>query len=225
MRTLQAGKYRAFSRMKHPLTLVQSERTLLYQKHASELADSGHAYRCFCSVERLHVLAGERDKLGLPSDYDRNCAGVPDEESDERASKGEPHVIRLRVPDTPPHYTDLVYGSVGQRRKTRNTRSQRAQPSYEDPVLIKSDGLPTYHLANVVDDHYMGITHVIRAVVSKQVGFCSVGGWTDYCRNGCLQHQNICLCIKPSIGSHRSLLTLGYYKTHRGKNLASGILH
>ncbi len=112
-------------------------------------------------------LAKDRNKLGLSIDYDRACIGITKEESDDRASKGEVHIIRLRVPDVPPLYTDLVYGVIGQRRKTEKPQSHRAQPGYEDPVLIKSDGLPTYHLANVVDDHYMEITHVIRAVVSR----------------------------------------------------------
>lgn len=149
------------------LTELQSERSLLYRSHAEKLLDSGHAYRCFCSTERLASLAKKRNNLGLPSDYDRTCAYIPKEEADERASKGESHILRLRLPDFTPSYTDLVYGIVSQRRKSKEKlQSQRPQPSYEDPVLIKSDGLPTYHLANVVDDHLMGITHVIRAVVS-----------------------------------------------------------
>ncbi len=108
----------------------------------------------------------ERTKQGLPSDYDRTCANIASEEADERSAKGEPHIIRLKVPNVAPIYNDLVYGTVGQQKKTKESRSLRARSSYEDPVLIKSDGLPTYHLANVVDDHCMEITHVIRAVVS-----------------------------------------------------------
>ena len=139
----------------------------MYLEHAVQLLNSGHAYRCFCSAERLDDLAKQRNKLGLPVDYDRSCAGIAKAEADERAVKGQPHVIRLKVPDAPPQYTDLVYGVVGQRRKTEKPQSHRAQPSYEDPILIKSDGLPTYHLANVVDDHHMEITHVIRAAVRR----------------------------------------------------------
>lgn len=188
------------------LTLVQSERTLLYQKHAIELIDSGHAYRCFCSKERLNALAMERHALGLPIDYDRACAGVPKEESDDCASRGEPHIVRLKVPDLHPQYTDLVYGIVGQRRKTEKPQSQLAQPSYDDPVLIKSDGLPTYHLANVVDDHYMEITHVIRAVVSARWGShimkCDVNGFT---RNGWHQLRSTWSCTMHLVGSHQRL--------------------
>ena len=147
------------------LTDIQSERTALYQSHAEKLVHSGHAYRCFCSTQRLQSLAKERSLLGLPSDYDRACANIPTEESEERASKGQQHVVRLKMPDVPPVYIDLVYSVVGKRKGTEKSQSQRAQPSYEDPVLIKSDGLPTYHLANVVDDHSMEITHVIRATV------------------------------------------------------------
>ena len=88
------------------------------------------------------------------------------QESDERSFKGEPHILRLKIPDYTPSYTDLVYGNVSQRRESHMLQSKQPQPRYEDPVLIKSDGLPTYHLANVVDDHLMGITHVIRAAVS-----------------------------------------------------------
>lgn len=77
-------------------------------------------------------------------------------------SRGEGHVVRLKVPEVYPDYTDLVYGSL------KTSRSSRLN-SYDDPVLLKSDGLPTYHLANVVDDHHMRITHVIRAVVRQRV--------------------------------------------------------
>lgn len=139
----------------------------MYQSHAEKLLRSGHAYRCFCSTERLKSLAEERNGLGLPSDYDRTCISIPAQESEERSSKGEQHVVRLKLPDIPPAYTDLVYGIIGQRESRGKAQASRAQLSFEDPVLIKSDGHPTYHLANVVDDHHMGITHVIRAVVSR----------------------------------------------------------
>ncbi|KAL2048544.1 hypothetical protein N7G274_000456 [Stereocaulon virgatum] len=144
----------------------QSERTSLYQSHAKKLLDSGHAYRCFCSPERLNNLAKERSDLGLPTDYDRMCTNISMAEADERSTKMESHVVRLKMPDVAPVYNDLVYGPIGQRRKTEKSQLLRAGQwsSYEDPVLIKSDGLPTYHLANVVDDHHMRITHVIRAV-------------------------------------------------------------
>ena len=138
----------------------------MYQSHAKILLQSGHAYRCFCSTERLNRLAKERNRLGLPNDYDRTCISIPAGESEDRASKAELHVVRLKLPEVLPSYTDIVYGVIGQRKSKEGAQAPRSQLNFEDPVLIKSDGRPTYHLANVVDDHHMGITHVIRAVVS-----------------------------------------------------------
>jgi glutamyl-tRNA synthetase len=113
----------------------------------------------------LHTLARQRTELGLPTDYDRTCAHLASEESDVRAAKGEAHVIRLKIPAVSPVFTDLVYGKVG----SRQDQSRKAQlyPAFEDPILLKSDGFPTYHLANVVDDHHMKISHVVRGAVSE----------------------------------------------------------
>jgi len=141
----------------------QSERTALYTESVQKLLQSGQAYRCFCSSRHLNKLATERHAMGLPSDYDRSCLDIPRVESEERASKGQAHIIRLKSPDVTPSFHDLVYGDIGRPRPMKKPKSQSGPPHFEDPVLLKSDGLPTYHLANVVDDHYMGITHVIRA--------------------------------------------------------------
>lgn len=147
----------------------KSARTALYRDHAEKLLDAGSAYRCFCTPERLRTLAEYQSKLGLPADYDRTCAHVPKEESDDRAAKGEAHVIRLKVPDEKNRlvFRDLVYGLI--RPRSNLTRDRKAQDSaltlFDDPILLKSDGFPTYHLANVVDDHLMKITHVIRGSV------------------------------------------------------------
>ncbi|MCJ1431250.1 Glutamate--tRNA ligase mitochondrial [Xylographa pallens] len=140
----------------------QSERTALYKEHAAKLLKSRHAYRCFCTQERLDSLATERNKLGLPTYYDRTCLSITEDESDERAHHAEPHVVRLVTPAQYPAYNDLVYGVVGKPKGQRLGRPN--QNGFEDPVLMKSDGSPTYHLANVVDDHHMKITHVIRGV-------------------------------------------------------------
>ena len=121
-------------------------------------------------MERLNTLAKERNALGVPADYDRTCANIRREESDDRASKGELHVVRLKVPDRQPIFTDIVYGLVGKSKENQKLHFNCTKSAYEDPILIKSDGLPTYHLANVVDDHDMGITHVIRASVSGHNG-------------------------------------------------------
>ena len=138
----------------------------MYQSHAEKLLRSGDAYRCFCSTERLNSLAKESRGFGSPTDYDRTCISISAGVSEERASKGEKHVVRLKLPEVLPEYRDLVYGIIGQRKSREGTQAPRPQLKFEDPVLVKSDGHPTYHLANVIDDHHMGITHVIRAVVS-----------------------------------------------------------
>ncbi|KAL8821275.1 MAG: hypothetical protein Q9223_000648 [Gallowayella weberi] len=174
----------------------QSERTALYREHAEKLLQSGHAYRCFCSSEKLTELARRRAKLGLPSDYDRTCDGIPREQSDERASTGDPFVVRLRVPSEPPEYTDLVYGSVGKPNHNKKAHNL-GEALYEDPVILKSDGLPTYHLANVVDDHYMDITHVVRAAewmssTPKHLVLYNAFGWKapDFAHVGLLQNSS-----------------------------------
>ncbi|OJJ51213.1 hypothetical protein ASPZODRAFT_148537 [Penicilliopsis zonata CBS 506.65] len=137
----------------------QSERTSIYRKHAHELISNDHAYRCFCTPERLDTFARHRSSAGLPPGYDRKCADLSHAESEERAEKGEAYVIRLKVDDYP-MFNDLVYGKTGQKRS--NSKLDFIDRVYDDPILIKSDGHPTYHLANVVDDHLMKITHVIR---------------------------------------------------------------
>ncbi|GAB1202491.1 hypothetical protein APSETT445_001108 [Aspergillus pseudonomiae] len=96
---------------------------------------------------------------GLPPGYDRKCAEISAEESEDRAAKGETHVVRLKV-EGYPMFEDIVYGKTGQNRSPN--KLDLIDRVYDDPILIKSDGHPTYHLANVVDDHLMKITHVIR---------------------------------------------------------------
>lgn len=157
----------------------QSERSAIYREHAQKLLDSGHAYRCFCSAERLNALAEHKHKLGLATDYDRTCESMPKEESDDRAHRHEPYVVRLKVPDQYPTYKDLIYGTF----RPLKRRGHVTEASYEDPILLKSDGLPTYHLANVVDDHLMDITHVIRGSewmpsTPKHIAMYSAFGWT-----------------------------------------------
>jgi glutamyl-tRNA synthetase len=157
----------------------QSERSAIYKKHAQQLLDTGHAYRCFCSTERLNALAEHKHNLGLATDYDRTCASIPQEESDDRAHKGESHTIRLKVPDQYPTYKDLIYGTF----KPLKKRGHVTESSYEDPILLKSDGLPTYHLANVIDDHLMKITHVIRGSewmpsTPKHIAMYTAFNWT-----------------------------------------------
>ncbi|KAL7275026.1 Glutamate--tRNA ligase mitochondrial [Rhizina undulata] len=171
----------------------QSERTELHRDHAHKLLKEGHAYRCFCTPERLQVLALTRKRSGMATEYDRHCASISHSESEERASKGEKHVIRLKVPDVYPAFDDLVYGTINVGENTR----AHSQGSYEDPILLKSDGMPTYHLANVVDDHHMKITHVIRATewlpsTPKHVHLYNCFKWTPpkFVHVGLLQDAN-----------------------------------
>ncbi len=130
----------------------QSERTELYREHVRELLDAGHAYRCFCTRERLDRMRTEnRDKKAFPG-YDRFCRTVDRAEAARRADAGEPFVVRMKVPETGECVmNDLLRGEI-----------RKEWELIDDQVLLKSDGFPTYHLANVVDDHLMGISHVIR---------------------------------------------------------------
>lgn len=139
----------------------QSERLPLYRKHIKALLQNGSAYRCFCSSERIDKLNRIRHDKGLPLGYDRNCADIPVEQAEDRASKGEGYVVRFRIPETYPMYNDLVFGKSGH-GAGKNLKNLADEPVFDDPVLIKSDGFPTYHFANVVDDNLMQITHVIR---------------------------------------------------------------
>lgn len=131
---------------------TQSERLPIYQKHAEELIAKGSAYYCFCTKERLdQVRAGQLAKKELPR-YDKFCRTIPLVDAKKRVEAGESYVIRLKVPEagvTVCH--DLVRGDV-----------EFQNAGIDDQVLLKSDGYPTYHLAVVVDDHLMEITHVVR---------------------------------------------------------------
>lgn len=161
---------------------VQSERTALYQDHSQQLLQSHHAYRCFCSPGRLKNLAQRQNQ------YDGACRLIPDSEAEERAEKGEAYVVRLKTPERPPEFVDLVYGKVGKQKLGSIAAATPAGLSFEDPILMKSDGLPTYHLANVVDDHHMKITHVIRATV-RAVHYIAIACAKES-RNGCRQLRN-----------------------------------
>ena len=138
---------------------IQSERTEIYQKYAGELLEKDCAYRCFCTSERLDNVRKEREKAGL-SGYDRFCRSISKEESQNRSEKKEAFTIRLKIPlaemgeeSQSTSFYDHIIGQVEWKNEDINP----------DPVLLKSDGFPTYHLANVVDDHLMEITHILRA--------------------------------------------------------------
>lgn len=131
---------------------IQSERLPVYQNYIKTLLDSGDAYYCFCTKERLDALREAQREAGETPRYDGHCRDLSKEEIDARIAAGEPYVIRLKLPaDREITFHDAVRGDV-----TINT------DDLDDQVLIKADGFPTYHFAVVCDDHDMEITHVIR---------------------------------------------------------------
>ncbi|KAK7033017.1 tRNA-synt-1c domain-containing protein [Favolaschia claudopus] len=132
----------------------QSERLDLYRSYATKLLSSGHAYRCFCSQDTLSEIREKFARTGSSQSYDRRCLHLTEEEAARRVRAGERHIIRLNTGALRPRHStvDLVFGQLKDAHGSLST----------DPILLKSDGYPTYHLANVVDDHSMGITHVLR---------------------------------------------------------------
>lgn len=127
---------------------VQSERKAIYTEYAKKLVELGGAYYCFCTPERVASLKDEEGNVR----YDKHCLKLSKEEVDKKLAAGESYVIRQNVPTSGAgSYHDLVYGDISVDYK-----------DIEDGILIKSDGMPTYNFANVIDDHLMGITHVIR---------------------------------------------------------------
>ena len=129
---------------------VQSERKSIYTEYAEKLVELGGAYYCFCTPERIETLKDDAGNMR----YDKHCLKLSKEEIKAKIAAGEPYVIRQNVPaEGTGTYNDLVYGEISVDYK-----------DIEDGILIKSDGMPTYNFANVIDDHLMGITHVIRGI-------------------------------------------------------------
>ncbi|XP_063716661.1 nondiscriminating glutamyl-tRNA synthetase EARS2, mitochondrial-like [Symsagittifera roscoffensis] len=131
---------------------VQSKRCPVYQKYAEKLLEEGKAYRCFCSSHRLTVIKHAAYESGVIPRYDGKCRYMSESEINERISRREPFTLRVKLPQSMDDYEDKVHGSV---------------PGIVDEgdfIIIKSDGFPTYHFANVVDDHLMKITHVLRGI-------------------------------------------------------------
>ena len=134
--------------------VFQSKRLPMYKKYADQLVSEGKAYPCFCSSEDLDVMRKEQQEKKLAPKYDRRCLRIPKEEAERRIAAGESHTVRFRIPEEEVpvvEFMDAIRGRVEFRTDT-----------VDDQVLLKSDGFPTYHLAVVVDDHEMEITHVIR---------------------------------------------------------------
>ena len=131
---------------------VQTERLDIYRRYGRQLLDSGAAYRCFCAPERLEAGSKELQRQGRNPGYDRLCRDLDPEETAQRAARGENHTVRFKVPlDGNVTVHDLIRGEI---------TFQNA--ILQDTVLMKSDGIPTYHMANVIDDHLMEISHILR---------------------------------------------------------------
>ena len=171
----------------------QSERLGLYRKYAEELVEKGAAYYCFCSKERLEEVRQGCARRKEPPMYDGRCRELDPREAEERAEDDESYVIRLKVPrEGVIKFIDLVRGEIEVENRV-----------IDDQILLKSDGFPTYHLANVVDDHLMEITHIIRgeewlSSVPKHILLYEAFGW------------------KPPIYAHTPLLR-GKDKSKLGK--------
>ena len=130
----------------------QSERREIYAEHAHVLLNKGHAFRCFCSSERLDALRAEQTANKQAPGYDGRCLHLSEDEVQARMNSGEPHVVRMKVPESGVcKVDDMLRGTI-----------EIDWSQVDMQVLVKADGMPTYHLANVVDDHLMEITHVIR---------------------------------------------------------------
>lgn len=131
---------------------TQSEKLVIYKEKAKELVEAGHAYYCFCSKERLEEVREKDRAEKRPPKYDRHCRNLSQDEVKKKLANGETYVIRLKVPDDRKIvYTDLIRGEI-----------EVNSDIIDDQVLLKSDGFPTYHLAVVIDDHDMKISHIMR---------------------------------------------------------------
>ena len=128
----------------------QSERLETYRPYVERLLEDGHAYHCWCSAERLTAMREDQQRRKVPTGYDRMCLGKSREERAALPGFSQTPVVRMRIPDdVQTSFVDLIAGRID-------------APMPDDQVILKADGFPTYHLAVVVDDHLMGITHVVR---------------------------------------------------------------
>jgi len=180
----------------------QSERAAIYREHADLLIARGKAYRCFCTAERLAELREKQKQAKQTLGYDGLCRELGADQAAARA--GEPHVVRLAMPRT---------GKLVFRDELRGDLEFDAAQS-DDQVLLKTDGFPTYHLANVVDDHLMQITHVIRAEewissTPKHVVLYEGFGWTapKFIHMPLLRNAD-----KSKISKRKNPVSLGYYR-------------
>jgi len=150
---------------------IQSERLSIYKKYAEELMKAGHAYACFCTEERLTKMREGQVASKQPTKYDRLCVKLSPDEVQSKLKRGESYVIRMKIPEGTSTFVDAIRGEI---------TFQNSE--VDDQIIFKSDGYPTYHLAVVVDDHLMNITHVLRgeewiSSTPKQIILHKMLGW------------------------------------------------
>ena len=182
----------------------QSERFSIYKDYAEQLVEKGEAYYCFCTAERLQKLRERQVAMKQAPGYDGHCRNLSKEEVEAKLAAGEPYVIRLKMP-----YEGETVVNDGLRGEIRFENSK-----IDDQVLLKSDGFPTYHLANIVDDHLMGITHVIRAEewissTPKHIQLYKAFGWDEpkWYHMPLLRNAD-----KTKISKRKNPVSLNYYK-------------
>jgi glutamyl-tRNA synthetase len=183
----------------------QSERREIYTRHADQLIEGGHAYRCFCTPERLTEVRAAQKAAKQHMGYDGACRSIDREESQRRAET-EKHVVRLAVDKAgETRFDDLLRGEIVIQNET-----------VDDQVLLKSDGMPTYHMANVVDDHLMGVTIIMRAEewipsVPKHVMLYQAFGWEPpvFAHVPLLRNAD-----KSKISKRKNPTSLNWYREH-----------
>jgi len=184
----------------------QSERLHIYREHANRLLEAGHAYRSFTSKEELEQRRAEARDQKRFLEYDRSYRNMPLEESTRRAETGEPFAIRMKVPSTGECVMrDLLRGEI-----------RKDWESVDDQIILKSDGFPTYHLAVVVDDHLMGVTHIIRgeewiSSVPKHLKLYEDLGWEPpvFCHLPLLRNNDK---NKSKLSKRKNPTSINYYR-------------
>ncbi|MDX1490039.1 MAG: glutamate--tRNA ligase [Pseudohongiellaceae bacterium] len=182
----------------------QSERSDIYKREIKTLLDSGHAFHCFCTAQRLQELRESQMAAKQTPGYDGHCQHLSPEEVSRRLAQNEEHVIRMTVPtDGDCEFNDMLRGNIS-----------IAWQQVDMQVLMKSDGLPTYHFANVVDDHYMQISHVIRGEewinsTPKHLLLYQYFGWQApvFCHMPLLRNTD-----KSKLSKRKNPTSIGYYK-------------
>lgn len=182
----------------------QSERMGMYKKYADMLVDNGGAYCCFCTQDRLTSLRERQVAMNQAPGYDGHCRKLTKEEVEQKKANNEPYIIRLKMPyDGQTIVKDMLRGDI----VFENSK-------IDDQVLLKSDGFPTYHLANIVDDHLMGITDVIRAEewiasTPKHVQLYKAFGWEEpkWYHMPLLRNAD-----KTKISKRKNPVSLNYYR-------------